>query len=31
MTGLGVSELRQLKQLREENASLKSLVADHLV
>jgi len=26
--GLGVSELRQLKQLRDENASLKRLVAD---
>jgi putative transposase len=26
--GLGVSELRELKQLREENTKLKSLVAD---
>lgn len=26
--GLGVSELRELKQLREENAKLKTLVAD---
>jgi putative transposase len=26
---LGVSELRELKQLREENRKLKSLVADH--
>lgn len=26
--GLGVSELRQLRQLRDENASLKRLVAD---
>jgi hypothetical protein len=26
--GLGVSELRELKQLREENCKLKSLVAD---
>jgi len=26
--GLGVSELRELKQLREENAKLKNLVAD---
>ena len=26
--GLGVSELRQLKQLKEENARLKQLVAD---
>lgn len=26
--GLGVSELRQLKQLQEENARLKQLVAD---
>lgn len=26
--GLGVSELRELRQLREENAKLKSLVAD---
>jgi len=26
--GLGVSELRELRQLREENSKLKSLVAD---
>jgi len=27
-SGLGVSELRELRQLREENTKLKSLVAD---
>lgn len=27
-SGLGVSELRELKQLREENTKLKNLVAD---
>ncbi len=27
-TGLGISELRELRQLREENARLKRLVAD---
>lgn len=28
LTGLGISELRELRQLREENARLKRLVAD---
>ena len=27
--GLGVSELRELRQLKEENSKLKQMVADH--